>query len=76
MPSKSKAQQRLFGMAHAIRKGELDVNDAPEIAQKLADSNMTDKQIRDFAATNTKRLPKHVKKKKMKPIKEFIEEKL
>lgn len=54
MPATSKAQQRLFGMALAYKRGELD--DASEEVKKLADS-MTEKQLRDFAKTDTKDLP-------------------
>lgn len=48
MPSKSKSQQRLFCMAWAVRKGELSRKDASEEVLKIADSDMTDKEIKDF----------------------------
>ena len=58
MPAKSQAQQRLFGMAWAVRKGEMKRKDAPEEVLKIADSDMTDKEIRDFA--KTKGLKEHL----------------
>lgn len=61
MPAKSKSQQRLFGMAHAVRKGEMKKSDAPKKVRKIADSNMTDKQIKDFAKTKHKGLKEYLK---------------
>lgn len=53
MPSKSKAQQRLFGMALAAKRGK---GDMPDKAKELADS-MSEKQLHDFASTKSKDLP-------------------
>lgn len=61
MPSKSKAQQRLMGQAWAIRKGELERNSSNKAAQEIADSDMTDKELRAFAETSHKSLPERVK---------------
>lgn len=48
MPSKSKAQQRLFCMALAVRRGKLKrENVGPEVLD-IVDGDMTDKQIEDF----------------------------
>ena len=55
----SKAQQRFFGMVHAYQKGELK-DASPEI-EKVADE-MSKKDVKDFASTKLKGLPKHVKK--------------
>lgn len=63
MPSKSKSQQRLFGMVTAFKKGELDTADMPE---KMVDKikgiakSVTKKAARDFAKTDTKNKPEHV----------------
>lgn len=62
MPSKSKRQQRLFGQAWAIRIGELDRDSAWKQAIKIADSDMTDAQIKDFAKTKHQDLPELIKK--------------
>ena len=59
MPSKSKAQQRLMGMAYAVKTGEMDRSEASDEVLKLADT-MTVKQLRDFASTKHESLPEVV----------------
>jgi len=59
MPSTSVAQQKLMGMAYALKKGELDPKDASAEVQELADS-MTLKQLKDFASTKHDGLPQYV----------------
>jgi hypothetical protein len=59
MPSTSKAQQRLMGMAYALKSGEMDPKDASQEVKDLADS-MTLKQLKDFASTKHEGLPDHV----------------
>jgi hypothetical protein len=49
MPSTSVAQQKLMGMAYALKKGELDPKDS-----------MTLKQLKDFASTKHDGLPQYV----------------
>ena len=61
MPAKSKSQQRLFGMAYAVRKGEMKRSDASEEVLDIVDSDMTDKEIEDFAKTKHKGLKEYVK---------------
>jgi CO dehydrogenase/acetyl-CoA synthase beta subunit len=60
MPSSSKKQQRLMGMAYAYKKDKLDISKMPEdlIAKikKLADS-MSLKDLKDFAETKHDDLP-------------------
>ena len=58
MPAKSKAQQRLFGMALAIRRGEMKRSEADDSVLFIVDSDMTDKEIEDFA--KTKGLKEHL----------------
>ena len=58
MPAKSKSQQRLFGMALAVRRGELKRSDVDDAVLDIVDGDMTDKQIRDFA--KTKNLKEHL----------------
>ena len=60
MPSTSKAQQQLMGMAYALKKGDMDPKDASQEVKDLADS-MTLQQLKDFASTEHKGLPDHVK---------------
>lgn len=59
MPSKSIAQQRLMGMAYALKKGDMKPEDASQEVKDLADS-MTLKQLKDYAETKHENLPDHV----------------
>lgn len=59
MPSKSKSQQRLFGMVHAYQKGQLK---NPPSKIKHVGSHISSTSATHFAATKTKSLPNHVKK--------------
>ena len=68
MPAVSKAQQAVMGMALAARRGEMKVSELSGAALKIYKSDMTDKQIEDFASTDKEGLPKH----KMKSLKESI----
>ena len=56
MPAKSKSQQRLFGMALAVRRGELKRSDVEQSVIDIVDGDMTDKEIEDFAKTKHKGL--------------------
>ena len=57
MPSKSKSQQRFFGMVDAYKKGELK-NASSRI--KKAAKGMSMDQVKDFAETKHKGLPEEV----------------
>ena len=82
MPARSKAQQRLFGMALAVRRGKMKKSEASPEVLKIANSKMTDDQIHDFAAT--KKLRNHYvrgskaakerrrREKEMKSLKEYM----
>lgn len=61
MPAKSKSQQALFGMALAVRKGEMKRSEVNQNVLDIVDSDMTDKEIEDFASTPHKSLPQHLK---------------
>jgi len=57
--SKSKSQQRFFGMVDAVKKGELSPEKAGEkVAKAAKDMSMDD--VEDFAKTKHKGLPDHV----------------
>ena len=58
MPAKSKSQQRLFGMALAVRRGELKRSEVDDEVLDIIDGKMTDKEIEDFA--KTKNLKEHL----------------
>src|SRR5690606_4589961 len=63
MPAKSKAQQRLMAQAYALKKGELELKDInPEYRDKIKDlaDSMSDKDLKDYAETDTKDLPDNV----------------
>ncbi len=62
MPSKSKKQQKLFGM---VRKCQKTGECASDTVKKMA-KDIEPKAVHDFAATKHKGLPKKVKKKKTK----------
>lgn len=60
MPATSKAQQRLFGLAYAIKKGDIKKSDADAKAVEIADS-MSLADLKKFAETDHKGLPDKVK---------------
>ena len=70
MPAKSKAQQRLFGMALAVRRGEMKRSDVNDEVLNIVDSDMTDKEIEDFAKTKHKGLKEYVES--ITPLTNFI----
>ena len=59
MAAESKAQQRLMGMAYAVKSGEMSKKDASQEVIKLADS-MTLKQLKKYAETKHTNLPDKV----------------
>ena len=70
MPSKSKQQQKFMGMAHALKKGEMKPSDASPELKKVAKS-MSDKDVKDFASTSHKGLPKKVKQEIARKLREY-----
>jgi len=67
LPAVSISQKRLFSMAYAYKKGTLRLSDIPKnlrsIIKRLA-SQMTLRQLRDFAKTKEKGLPYHKRRRK------------
>ncbi len=55
----SKAQQRLFGMAHAVQKGELSPKKVGGAVKKIA-KTVNPKDVEDFASTKHEDLPEKV----------------
>ncbi len=53
MPSKSKSQQRLFGMALAVRKGELKRSEVEMEVLDIVDSDMKTSELEEFAKHRT-----------------------
>jgi len=72
MPSKSKSQQRLFGMVHACQnKGKCASKEIKKIAKSISKED-----AKDFAKTKHEGLPNKVKKKKKNKkmsFKEYVE---
>lgn len=64
MPAKSKKQQQLMGIVRAIQKGDMKPSEASPEAREMAKS-MKPKDVKDFAATKHKSLPKKVKKEEV-----------
>ena len=60
MPSTSKSQQRLMGLAYSVKKGDTNISDVDisyrDTIQELVDG-MTLKQLKDFAETKHTGLP-------------------
>ena len=57
--AKSKSQQRFMGIVHAVQKGELNPNKVGGAVEKAA-KTMKEKDVEDFAKTNTKKLPEKI----------------
>jgi hypothetical protein len=57
--AKSKEQQRLFGMAHAVQKGDLPASKVGGAVKKIA-KDVSAKDVEDFASTKHKGLPEKV----------------
>lgn len=60
MPSQSRIQQMMFGIAYAVKTGEKKISDVdPEYRDRIEKlvKGMTKKQLRDFAATKHEGLP-------------------
>jgi len=57
--STSKSQQRLFGMAHAVQKGELSPSKVGGAVKKIA-KTVSPKDVEDFASTKHDKLPEKI----------------
>ncbi len=60
MPAKSKVQQKAAGMALAAKRGELSPRKLRGSAKEMYKS-MSERQLRDYAKTKIKKLPKKKK---------------
>jgi len=69
MPSKSKSQQRFFGLVRKCQKTGKCLS--PKI-KKVAD-NISDEDAKDFASTKHVGLTNKIRKRKRKTFKEFLE---
>jgi len=80
MPAVSQAQQKLMGMAYALKKGDMKPEEASQEVKDLADS-MSLEDLKDFATTSHEGLPakkeseetpKTDKPKNIKTFEEFV----
>jgi hypothetical protein len=62
MPSTSKQQQKLFGLALSVKRGETPRSEASDEVLNIVDT-MSEKQIEDFASTSHKGLPQTVEQR-------------
>ncbi|RLI53357.1 MAG: DUF3008 domain-containing protein [Candidatus Thorarchaeota archaeon] len=61
MPAKSRAQRGLMGMALALKRGDVTIEDIPRGVRKRITQitkDMTEEQLADFTRTPEERLPK------------------
>ena len=70
MPASSKQQQKFMGIVHAIQKGDIPASDVSPEAQKVA-KDMKPSDVKDFASTSHKGLPKKVKQEILNRLKEY-----
>ena len=72
MPATSKQQQRLFGLALSVKRGETPRSEASKEVLNIVD-NMSEKEIEDYAGTKHKGLPNKVKQEEAMLAKLFYE---
>ena len=71
MPAASKQQQKLMGIVHALQKGDMKPSQASGKAKEMSKS-MKKGDVKDFASTKHKGLPKKVKKEDYNPTKMYV----
>jgi len=71
--AKSKAQQRLFGMAHAVQAGKLSPNKVGGAVKKIA-KTVSPEDVEDFASTKHKKLPERVNEEYHIPEPQFLKQ--
>ena len=72
MPAQSQQQQKLFGLALSVKRGDTPRSEASEDVLGIVDS-MSEKEIEDFASTKHKGLPK-MKEQLRKIVREIMRE--
>jgi hypothetical protein len=75
MPAKSKAQQKLFGIAHAVQQGKMPASKVSNPAKDIA-KNVKKREVKKFASTDTTNLPDRVKKEIKEIVTELVKETL
>ena len=72
MPAQSQQQQKLFGLALAVKRGEVSPSEVSDEVKDIVD-RMSEKDIEDFASTKHKGLPK-MKEQLRKIVREIMRE--
>jgi len=75
VPAQSQQQQKLFGLALSVKRGDTPRSEASEEVLKIVDS-MTEKEIEDFAGTEHEGLPKKVEQKIREMARQTIKERM
>ena len=71
MPAASKQQQKLMGIVHALKKGDMKPSKASDKGKEMPKS-MKKSEVEKFASTKHKGLPKKVKKEDYNPTKMYV----
>ena len=72
MPARSKQQQKFFGLALAVKKGDVPKSDVSKDVKDIVDK-MSKKDIEDFASTKHKGLPNKIEAQLEELIKKIDE---
>jgi hypothetical protein len=70
MPATSKAQQKFFGIVRSIQKGDAKASDFSKDAQDAA-KRISKSDVKKYAKTKHKNLPRKVKQEILKKLKEY-----
>lgn len=73
MPAKSQAQQKIFGMARAVQKGEMKPGEASPEVRRIA-GETTAKEADKFASTKRKGLPNKVSERAAQVVHTLLED--
>ena len=73
MPAQSQQQQKLFGLALAVKRGEVPASEVSDEVRDIVD-RMSEKDIEDFAGTSHKGLPKKVEQQIREMVREIMRE--
>ena len=73
MPATSQQQQKLFGLALAVKRGEVSPSEVSDEVRNIVD-RMSEKDIEDFAGTKHDGLPKKVEAQIREMVREIMRE--
>jgi len=75
MPATSQQQQKLFGLALAVKRGEVSPSEVSDEVKDIVD-RMSEKDIEDFAGTKHAGLPKKVEQQIREMVREIMRERV